>query len=169
MEYFVTPEPFLWIPPKTSPVRSVRWLHSFDSFVCIVKHWEQYAVRILKPCFLSCPFFVWGLRRLGGHTWGHKVTPDLFYLLAWACLRMMKPTCGWDPGAPGRRLSHVLKGFSFMYVESKRSSLQTAIHCFDSFKKLCLFSSSFSSFFVITLLSFPHSEKFERAASCHTE
>lgn len=82
---------------------------------------------------------------------------------------MMKPTYGCDPGAPpGRRFESCPDGFVFhVRREQKDKSPPTANHAFTLLKS-CAYPP-LPPFFVITLLSFSHSEKFERAATCHTE
>lgn len=119
-EIFCITWTFLWIPPHLHPPdKSVSRLHSFDSFVCIVKHWEQYTARILqKPCFLLCQCVCTVCLRAveaKRSDWGPKC--DCF-LCVWLSLPgMMKSTYGWDPGAPGRRKTQTfescLEGFVF--------------------------------------------------------
>ena len=97
-EIFCNTWTFLWIPPP-SPVKPVSRLRSFDSFVCIVKHWEQYAVRILKkPCFLLCQCVCTVCLRAeeAKKKKGQTLRPKLWLLIFSMCLTELACLAWWN-------------------------------------------------------------------------
>lgn len=116
MRYFVTLEPFCEYPP--CPVKSVSRLHSFDSFVCIVKTLRAICCKNPKEALFSivsvCVHSLsdW-LRWLKRSDLSQNVIPDLFNVLSE--LAWHDDTNVWMRPRCSLRLFWVMSGKGFVF------------------------------------------------------